>query len=163
MNGYLGNQTSGNHWPAPTSANAYHEFQEFNTLPGPRQGDAILADFEQQMFRFDHEHDAKTAEIRKHYVLPSSSSVLAFLVDHRTISDLLLEAVPSIRKHFGSDAVFHLRVPADESGSRTLYAVAVWSGEALDVRNALERFDDTWWIAHSRQASGYLVFTYELV
>jgi hypothetical protein len=56
-----------------------------------------------------------------------------------------------------------LRAPIDESGSQTLYVVAMWPGNVRDVRQALARFDDAWWIAHSRQASGHLAFTYELV
>jgi len=35
--------------------------------------------------------------------------------------------------------------------------LALWLGKALD------QFDDSWWIANSRQASGNLYFTYELV
>jgi len=51
----------------------------------------------------------------------------------------------------------------DEDGAQTLYVVAVWSGDVQDVRIALEHFDAQWWIANSRQASGDLCFTYELV
>jgi len=32
-----------------------------------------------------------------------------------------------------------------------------------DARNALDKFDNDWWMSHARQAGGYLTFTYELV
>jgi len=76
---------------------------------------------------------------------------------------LLIEAVPRLWESFGIDAVFNLRVLIDESGSRTLYAVAMWAGSAKDVSIALDQFEDGWWILNSRQASGILTFTYELV
>ena len=63
----------------------------------------------------------------------------------------------------GGNAVFNLRAPIDEAGSQTLYAVAMWPGKLQDVRDALAKFDDEWWMARARQAAGYLTFTYELV
>jgi hypothetical protein len=74
-----------------------------------------------------------------------------------------LEAIPALKTCFGPQAVFALRAPIDDSGSQTLYAVAIWPGSMREVREALEKFDETWWIQHSQKASGYLTFTYELV
>jgi hypothetical protein len=102
-------------------------------------------------------------DVRKHYVLPADPSVIDFLADHRAIPQLLLAAAPQIKGYFGRNAVFNLRAPLDEAGSRTLYAVVMWPGKLRDVRDALARFDDEWWMARARQAGGYLIFTYELV
>ncbi len=102
-------------------------------------------------------------ELRKHYVLPSDSSVSAFLSQHREISSILLDAIPQLKKYFGTSAIFSLRAPIDEAGTRSLYAVVIWPGKVGDVRNALDRFDEDWWLTHSHLASEYLVFTYELV
>ena len=102
-------------------------------------------------------------ELRKHYVLPSDSSVRAFLAQHRGISAILLDAIPQLKKCFGTSAVFRLSAPVDEAGTRSLYAVVIWPGKIRDVRNALDRFDEDWWLTHSHSASSYFVFTYELV
>jgi hypothetical protein len=118
---------------------------------------------EKQMADFAAEHDAALNEVCRYFVLPADSSVSAFLSGHRTLPQTLLEAVPQLRACFGAEAVFNLRAPIDESGSQSLYAVAMWSGNVPDVRQALARFDDAWWIEHSRQTSGCLSFTYELV
>ncbi len=163
MNGYLGSQTSGNDWPEPVPVMVYQDFQESGALPSPKRRAQILADFEDEMVHFENEHNVIINDVRRNFVLPTNSSVEGFFNDHRTIPQLLLQAVPHVKRYFGADVVFNLRVPIDESGSQTLYAVAMWPGTLKDVRRALEQFDDAWWIANSRKASGYLTFTYELV
>ena len=109
------------------------------------------------------QHEAVVNDVRKHYVLPADASVRDFLTEHRAIPQILLEAAPQLKAHFGGNAIFNLRAPIDEAGSRTLYAVAMWPGELRDVRDALAKFDNDWWMARAGQAAGYLTFTYELV
>ena len=158
MNAYMSSQDSGISWPPPL----YPVIQE---CLHPYRRPA-----EPQTERQEHKSKfsgvpAKTAidEVRRHYVLPVDSSVLSFLTDHPAIVQILLAATPRLKQYFGTSTIFSLRTPVDESGVRTLYAVVIWAGEIRDVRNALARFDDEWWLAHSRQAPEYLVFTYELV
>ena len=102
-------------------------------------------------------------EVRRHFGMLEDSPVTTFLLEHPALSSILLDAVAPLRKCFGADCVFNLRAPFDESGSQTLYAVAMWPGSTQHVRKALAEFDDGWWISHSQSASGYLTFTYELV
>jgi len=115
------------------------------------------------MSTFVAEHKAVLRDVRRHFVLPADSSVVTFLAEHPNLTQVLLEAAPKLRAFFGAETVINLRAPIDDSGSQTLYAVVMWPGKVRDVRDALARFDDAWWIARSRQASGYLTFTYELV
>lgn len=167
MNAYLNSQTSGNKWPQITTLKLHQELHvasgESAPFPEPKQGLAILANLEKQMVDFAAEHDAALNEVRKYFVLPRDSSVSNFLSGHRIVPQILLEAVPQLRACFGAETIFNLRAPIDESGSQSLYAVAMWPGNVQDARRALTKFDDAWWIVHSRQASGYIVFTYELV
>jgi hypothetical protein len=102
-------------------------------------------------------------ELRKDFQMPADSSVTEFLNEHRGIVQLLMEARMHLRDCFGSSTVFTLRAELDESGSRTLYVTAIWSGKLQDVRRALDQFDNGWWLSHAGQAGGYLTFTYELV
>ncbi len=111
----------------------------------------------------NYEHEAAIEDVRREFMLPSDASVVTFLSEHRTIPQILLEAATFLKGSFGADTIFSLRAPVDESGSRTLYAVAIWSGSMQEVRTAIARFDDAWWVANARRASGYLNFTYELV
>lgn len=143
--------------------NAYQQQSSGIPWPEPRQRPAIFDGLETQIAEFAAQHEALLAEVRRQYVLPADSSVVTFLTKHRALPPILLEAAPELRACFGAEAVFTLRAPIDDSGSQTLYAVAMWPGNVRDVRDALEKFDDTWWIEHSQPASGYLTFTYELV
>jgi hypothetical protein len=156
-------QSSGIDWPplVPTMLSQFVQVPP--SLPKPTQPATIFDCLEKQMSAFAADHEATLKEVRKHFVLPNDSSVATFLTEHRSLIQILLEAVVQLRACFGMETVFSLRAPIDESGSRTLYAVAMWPGKVRDARNALARLDDGWWIAQSQQASGYLTFTYELV
>jgi hypothetical protein len=163
MNAYQESQTPGIEWPESRQALVYQPFRETPPWRKPRQRAAILEDYEQQMADFAAEHGTALDDLRKHYVFPADPSVMGFLTEHRILAQLLLEAAPKLEKYFGPTAVFNLRAPIDEAGSRMLYAVAIWPGPLQDVRNALERFDHEWWLARAGQAGGNLTFTYELV
>ena len=140
-----------------------HQNLHVRPRPEARMSAVILDEnLQTQMAEFA-KREALFKEILQHYVLPSDSSVTDFLMAHRTIPQILLGAVPQLKGSFGGNAIFHLRAPIDDSGVRTLYAVAIWPGKLSDVRAALANFDDQWWIANSPQAAGHLVFTYELV
>ena len=156
-------QSPGIHWPVRTPGLLYQPFQSVPRWPEPQQPASPFEDLERQMAEFSARHDALLCEVRRRYVLPKDSSVKTFLIEHRTLLPILLEAVPQLKACFGAQAVFSLRAPIDDSGSQTLYSVVIWPGNVREVREALARFDDTWWIQHSREASGYLTFTYELV
>jgi hypothetical protein len=163
VNAYQELQSSGIHWPERTPALLYQPFQAPPLRPDPRQRASIFEGLEKQMAEFATRHEAVLNEVRKHYVLPADSSVLNFLTEHRSISQILSGAAPQLKACFGADAVFELRAPIDEAGSRTLYVVAMWPGKSQDVRAALAKFDNDWWMARAGQAAGYLTFTYELV
>jgi hypothetical protein len=159
----LNNQMSGNDWGQPVQAMLHELIQNEVELPPRCQHYSVFKDLENEMALFEAEHQAIISAVRKYYVVPTDSSVTTFFDSHRTLPELLLLAIPFLKQYFGDDTVFSLRAPIDESGSQTLYSVAMWPGKMQDARVALERFDDNWWIANSRQASGYLTFTYELV
>jgi hypothetical protein len=155
-------QTSGNDWSTVRTGLLYHEFQETGDAPAPRLQLADFIHLEEQMVRFQADHEALISELRKHYILESGPSVEEFFRNHRTLPQLLNQAVPILRLRFG-DTVFILRVTADEYGWQTLYVVAIWPGKAHDALAAIDEFEDAWWIANSHSASGSLNFTYQLV
>ena len=155
-------QSSGIEWPSLLPMMLSQCVQVPPSFPKPTQPAAIFDDVDKQVWACAAGHEATLKEVRKHFVLPNDSSVATFMAEHRSLPQILLEAVTPLRTCFGTGTIFNLRAPIDESGSRTLYAVAMWPGKVRDARNALAKFDD-WWIAQSRQASGYLTFTYELV
>ncbi len=164
MNGLLDyNQTPGNDWGPPNQAMLHERMQADATPIQFHNQRSVLDDFERQMASFEEEHDTGITEVRKHYVFGNDPRVERFLRSHRTLSTLLLEAIPHLEQHFGTDAVFNLRAPIDASGAQTLYVAVMWPGAADAVRSALANFDHDWWFGIVRQASGNLTFTYELV
>jgi hypothetical protein len=156
-------QISGNIWGPPIEAMLHERLQTF-TAPGQAHTQWSILDYlERQTDRLKAECETQIAEVRKCYVFGNDPDLESFLRSYRTLSQLLLEAVPHLRQHFGKDAILTLRAPIDASGSQTLYAVVMWPGAANDVRAALADFDNSWWFGSVRQASGNLTFTYELV
>ncbi|MDE3186139.1 MAG: hypothetical protein KGM96_01280 [Acidobacteriota bacterium] len=163
MNGVLDNQTSGNDWGIPIHAMLHERIQKVKaeTAISHRQC-SFIRDVETQMQQFEKEYQAAVAEVRKFYVLPNDLSVLDFLNDHRALPQLLIDAAPQLKKYFG-DTVFTLRATSDEYGWQSLYADAMWTGDARDAVRFLDKFEDEWWIPNCRSARGALTFTYRLV
>jgi hypothetical protein len=162
MNGYVENQTSGIDWSVIPVKMA-HEYTQGVPPSEHRHGTEILQDFEKQMALFNIEHDKTVTEVCGQYLFLDDSDVRQFLRNHRTIPDFLLQAAPYLKVSFGANAVIGLRAPVDEGGYQTLYAIVMWPGRAKDAREALNQFDDAWWINNRVRTAGYLTFTYELV
>ena len=163
MNSYPQTQPSALYWNTPGAARAYSPYQEVPVSIAKAQETEILADAERQMAKFEEEHEATLRMVATQYVMPEDSSVQRFLRSHRTLPQLLIEAIPHLKRCFGELAVFSLRAPVDESGGQMLYGLVVWPGDVNQVRRSLAQFDEDWWIKHSRQASGRLSFSFELV
>lgn len=170
MNELSYSQVSGNDWTAPPSGMLYELVQQppiHRSKPQPRIEDQnshrILDQIEQQMAQFEADHETAVTQLQRSYVFLNDRAIRSVFRSHRTAPQVLIEAVPWLRRTLGAATVFNLRASIDESGGQTLYVVAVWPGDVRDVRMALELFDEQWWITNSRQVSGDLTFTYELV
>jgi hypothetical protein len=122
-----------------------------------------LSDLEQQMASYQAQYETALEQVRQSFVLPTDPTVINFLNEHRTIPQILLASVQPLKTMFGHDKVLALRTSSDDVGSQTLYAVVRWPGPSSEVRSALDRFDQEWWLKEAGQAAGRLVFTYELI
>jgi hypothetical protein len=163
MNGVLDNQVSGNDWGLPIQAMLHEWKQDMPAeTPSIHRQRSFVRDIETQMQQFERDYLSALAGVRKFYVLPTDSSVLDFLNDHRALPQLLIDAAPQLKRYF-ADTVFTLRATSDEYGWQNLYADAMWAGEASDAIRLLDYFEDEWWIPNCRPARGALTFTYRLV
>ncbi len=165
MNAYQDvSQTPGRYWGnfTGTSASAFEEFRERPRFVRELQQRSSFEYDERHSQRLIESHQSALNGIRRAFVLHDETTVMSFLYDHRIIPQLLLESVPQLQRFFGSQTVFVLKTLCDEDGSRELYVVAMWPGKAGDAMNALDNFNEGWWIARSRPAMGKLNFTYEL-
>jgi len=162
MNGLLDNQTSGNDWETPIHAMLHQRGQDAPPMWPTAKQRSIIQDFEQQMEDFEHDYREHVDQVRKLYVLPSDTSVLDFLNDHRALPQLLIAAIPRLRRLF-PDAVFALRATSDQNGWQNLYTDVLWPGDAIEALRLIDQFEDEWWIANSHFGRGSLTFTYRLV
>jgi hypothetical protein len=101
------------------------------------------------------------SELKTKYVFRNERVIAQFVVSHRTIVPVLLNAMPQLKTYFGDDVVFSLEAVRDEDESTSLYAIAVWRGAAMEAEAALAGFDEHWWLYQPPQPR--LTFTYELV
>lgn len=163
MNGILDNQMSGNDWGIPIHAMLHESIQNVSSETSLAHGQkSFIRDIEEQMQQFEKDYQGAVAEVRKFYVLPADDSVLSFLNDHRALPQLLVDAAPQLQRYFGN-TVFALRTSTDEYGWQSLYADAMWHGDARDSLRLLDEFEDKWWIPNCWPARGALAFTYRLI
>jgi len=155
-------QISGNNWTGVTPDLLAQAASAPKTID-LRRRPHLFETLEQEMAIFANEHEHSLGDVQRNYVVSDGASVLNFLTQHRAIPQLALEAIPRLREFFGNSTVFSLRIVSEDADSTTLFAVVMWRGSVIDVRAALARFDEAWWLHHARQASGQLVFTYELI
>jgi hypothetical protein len=117
---------------------------------------------EDQMLNFEVQFAASITDVQRHYVMPADSSVIDFLRSHRRIPQLLIEALKPLRQFF-DDSILALRATSDENGWEMLYVNILWPGEPHCALEALDKFDDSWWLANSYPAGLNLTFTYKLL
>lgn len=176
MNAYPASQVSGNN--SLEQAAGALSGRDFNVAPlsttgtpwrrmvSPerRAGARELEGYELEMAAFQAEHKRSLAEIERQFIFDGDRTpIVEFLDQHRTIPQIVLESVVPLKQQFGPDVNFMLRAPLEDDGLRMLYVVVPWAGTVEAARDALARFDEAWWLAHSYQASGHLTFVYELV
>jgi hypothetical protein len=122
-----------------------------------------MAGFEQQMAEFAIQQQEEINRLLEAYVFDDPNGVRSFLKNHRSVAEILLEAVPHLKQCFGGDPTLRLQVLSNEGYQGTIYGVVSWKQDLSSARSALQRFDDSWWINSSRRASGRIVFDYQLV
>lgn len=146
------------------SEQASNPSQQTALSPGPPSPEPqALTEYEIQMTRFAVEQEEDFKKLRKEYVLVEGPSVEAFLRGHRSLIEVLLDAAAQIKACFGVDNVLQLRLGGEEGDAPNLvYGVIQWSGSLDAARAALDAFDESWWVANVRKASGRVVFDFEL-
>jgi hypothetical protein len=92
------------------------------------------------------------------YAVPNTTAVHTFLVHRRTLRELLFDAYPRIKKIFGERVNAELRLIEDMEDNLERLRVSIVTNRG-DARQALERFDEEWWLDHVQFSEGLLNFT----
>jgi hypothetical protein len=122
-----------------------------------------LSNFERQMTQFSSDEEVNFEKLRKEYVLVLRSEVESFLRSHRSLIDVLLDAVPQFKSCFGPDSILQLRLGGEEADApNVVCGIVLWSGSLDAARAALDIFDQSWWMNNVTRTSGRVVFDYEL-
>jgi len=91
------------------------------------------------------------------YEVPNGRAVRRFLVRRRPLRGLLFDAYPRIMKIFGERVNTELKLIEDMDDNLERLRVSIVSNRD-DARQALERFDEEWWLDHVQRAEGLLDF-----
>jgi hypothetical protein len=105
---------------------------------------------------------SERARLERVYVHADDEAVKGFLSRHRTVAGLLLEGASALKASFGDDTILRLQVLPGDEHAGSIYALVSWEGSARDARNALAKFDETWWVKNADRVAGRITFDYRL-
>jgi hypothetical protein len=97
------------------------------------------------------------------YVFESRADVQAFLRLRPTSIALLAEASGHIDRAFGQGRTKILRLFRDDSGAASVFGVIAWPESLAVGREALAKFDQSWWLRNCNRADGGVNFNIELI
>jgi hypothetical protein len=96
------------------------------------------------------------------YVISHRFNVARFIKEHR-LHGLLLQAIQPLNDAFTSQRIKVLSLVCDDEGFETLFCLVMITGNMEQARQALQRFDQNWWLSRSNIAAGRLNFDFELI
>jgi len=92
------------------------------------------------------------------YSIPDESGTRSFLTHHRDIASLLFGALPNIKTYFGESARAEVRLIEDMEDNLKRLRVTVTS-KSKDASDALDKFDEEWWLDNIQFSKGLLSFS----
>lgn len=124
----------------------------------------VIRAFEQQMRDHNVEVESTIRELYRHYILVNSATLESYLKSHRALPSLLIDVASNLRTVFGDDpGLLKLEVISAEGESPMLRVAVTWHDSLASGEEALQKFDDNYWLANCRRANGNIVVDYELV
>ncbi len=96
------------------------------------------------------------------YVIENRNIVAPFIEEFR-LRGVLLQALEPLNAAFGEKTVKALTLVQDDEGFEALFCLVMIEGNLEQARQALRRFDQQWWLAHSQLVQGKLNFDFELI
>jgi hypothetical protein len=75
---------------------------------------------------------------------------------------LLIEAVEPLRQAFGDKRLMYIRVLSSDEDSILKVTIRLLANFGDNPEDALQAFDETWWLSNCHRSGGTLVFDYEM-
>lgn len=107
--------------------------------------------------------DVLLQRLEQTYVFESRADVQAFLRVRPTSIALLVEASVHIDQAFGRGRIKTVRLVQDGSGITSVFGIVAWPESIETGREALARFDESWWLRNCNRSDGIVNFNIELV
>jgi len=92
------------------------------------------------------------------YSVPRPIAIESFLQKNQQLVGLLFSAFPKIRANWGTEIKPELNIVDDPDGGFPILMVRLTSNMP-DAYEALDRFDEEWWLDHIKDAEGLLNFS----
>ena len=158
-------QAAGNSWIQQTLPMLHETISpDLTRLVTPSSSANSLFDaFEKQMHAGEAEFSNNLKALREKYIFSYVEAVESFIRTHRVIAPLLIEAAPQFASAFGGEAPLTLEIMSDDEPPHSIYALAIWKGDATNARAALRTFDEGWLGRNFEAVGGRVVFDYELI
>lgn len=122
--------------------------QSYGREPSVEEGVRVIA--EKGLRSFD--------TLAAFYSVESPIAIENFLQEHTQLVGLLFSAFPRIKSTWGAEIKPEITLLEDQEDGYPVLMVRLISNRA-DAYEALDRFDDEWWLDHIRDAEGLLNFS----
>lgn len=118
--------------------------------------------FNQPHVQPEFDKHSALGSIDRAYIVYDREKTLEFIEANRLLT-ILLEANDPLKTSFGKSAIKALSLLHDEEGAVTLFCMILVPGNAETARQALDRFDEEWWLERCQRVAGQLNFDIEFI
>jgi hypothetical protein len=117
---------------------------------------------------YDHPQPKKdfAAQLRilhqQYTILSDDRTMIELLEAEPALYSLLIEAVEPLRQAFGDKRLIYIRVLSSDEDSILKVTVRLLANFGDNPEDALQAFDEEWWLKNCHRSGGTLVFDYEM-
>ena len=101
--------------------------------------------------------------LNQHYtILGDDRTIVELLATEPVLYSLLIEAIEPLRQVFGDKHLIYIQVLSSNEDSILKVTVRLPANFGGNPEDALQAFDEMWWLSNCHRSSGTLVFDYEM-
>jgi hypothetical protein len=101
--------------------------------------------------------------LQQHYtILDDDSAISKLFAMEPELYSLLIEAVEPLRHAFGDKRLIYARIESSDEDSLLKVTVRLPANFGDKPEDALQTFDEEWWLHNCHRSGGALVFDYEM-
>jgi hypothetical protein len=106
---------------------------------------------------------AQLRYLQRHYTFLDSDSAISELFETEpALYSLLIEAVEPLQRAFGDKTLVYARIQSADEDRILKVAVRLPANFGDNPEDALQNFDNKWWLYNCHRSGGALIFDYEM-